>query len=57
MDLAYDSAEEDAFRKAIFSQTDAMIKEHNSDPESTYKMAHNKLSAMVNISINKRLIN
>ena len=48
MDLAYDSAEEDAIRKAIFAQTDAMIQEHNSDPESTYQMAHSKFSAMVN---------
>jgi len=49
LDLAYESAEEDAFRKAIFAQTDAMIQEHNNDPESTYQMAHNQFSAMVNI--------
>ena len=55
MDLAYDSAEEDAFRKAIFAQTDAMIQEHNSEPESTYQMAHNQLSAMVNnLNIHKQ---
>ena len=51
LDLAYDSAEEDSFRKAIFAQTDAMIQEHNSDPESTYQMAHNLFSAMVIIRL------
>ena len=56
MDLAYDSAEEDAFRKAIFAQTDAMIQEHNSDPESTYQMTHNQFSAMVNIHKQKTAI-
>jgi len=48
LDLVYDSVEEDAFRKSIYVQTDAMIKEHNSDPEATYQMAHNQFSAMVN---------
>ena len=51
MDLAYDSAEEDAFRKAILAQTDAMIQEHNSDSESTYQMAHNQFSAMLNLHL------
>ena len=50
MDLAYDSAEEDARRKAIFDKTDAMIQEHNSDPESTFQMAHNHFSTMVLIN-------
>ena len=50
MDLAYDSAEEDAHRKAIFVKTDAMIQEHNSDPESTFQMAHNHFSTMVLIN-------
>ena len=50
MDLAYDSAEEDARRKAIFVKTDAMIQEHNSDPESTFQMAHNHFSTMVLIN-------
>ena len=47
MDLTFDSAEEDAVRKAIFVQTHAMIEQHNSDPDATYHMAHNHLSAMV----------
>jgi hypothetical protein len=47
LNLAYDSAEEDAARKAIFAQTHAMIQQHNSDPDATYQMAHNHFSAMV----------
>ena len=46
-DLTFDSAEEDAERKTIFAKTDAMIKEHNSDPESTYQMAYNLFSSML----------
>ena len=37
--------EEHAFLKDLFAQIVAMIKEHNSDPESTYAKAHFKFSA------------
>jgi hypothetical protein len=48
LDLTYDSAEENAYRKSQFAETDAMIQDHNSDPEATYQMAHNNFSTMVN---------
>ena len=46
-DLTFDSAEEDAVRKAIFAKTDAMINQHNADPEATFQMGHNLFSSMV----------
>jgi hypothetical protein len=45
--MTFNSAEEDAARKAIFAQTDAIIQQHNSDPDATYQMTHNHFSVMV----------
>lgn len=44
--LKFNSTKEEAFRKVIFAQTDAMILKHNSDPTATYQMAHNEFSTM-----------
>lgn len=41
------SPEKETEFKARFAQTDKMIRKHNSDPNHTYKMAHNRFSSMV----------
>ena len=43
----YQTAAEDAKRKALFSATNDLITAHNSNPQKTYTMEHNKFSAMV----------
>ena len=51
--LSFHSAEEEAYRKAIFTKTDKIISKHNRDPNTTDLMDHNKYSTLVcNIIMN-----